>query len=469
MPETAISLIKGDKVSSKTDYRDALPVNMTAVSRAILGANGYMLSHPGLTLHGTGSGVDRGGYWNERQARHFRVSGTRLLDVDAIGSTTDLGEITGSERVAMAQSFNSQGFVSDGRFWRYDGSSLTEVTDTNLGNPIDITWINGYYFFTDGEFLFHTDIDDETSIDPLKFATSEFSPDPTLAVDRTSDNQVVAFNRYSTEYFVDQATDNFAFRRIEGKVIKCGVVGTHCETEIQGRFFIMGGGREEDVSIHALSAGTYQSIATREVDKLIAQYTEADLASAVLESRSQDQDQFLMVRLPNETLLCNIGLLQTLGKEYSWTIIKTGVIVDLKWRGVNGVYDPRIPAWVYGDNQNANIGILDNEVATQYGDHVETILYTPLIRLDGASIDKFEIDTIPGHQVDVSDVKAGISLTYDGLTYGQEWFALYGQPSSFNARFIQRRLGYVPDYFGAKIRTVSKERLSFGFLRLSYG
>lgn len=54
MPELKVNLIKGDRVSTKTDYRDALPVNMYAVQREILGANGYLLNYPGLTQLGTG-------------------------------------------------------------------------------------------------------------------------------------------------------------------------------------------------------------------------------------------------------------------------------------------------------------------------------------------------------------------------------------------------------------------------------
>ena len=54
MPEAIISLIKGDKTEINTDYRDALPVNMYAVSRDILGAQGYMLCYPGLSTFATG-------------------------------------------------------------------------------------------------------------------------------------------------------------------------------------------------------------------------------------------------------------------------------------------------------------------------------------------------------------------------------------------------------------------------------
>ena len=60
MPEQTINFIKGDKHGSETDYRDALPVNMSGVVRPMFGAAGYMLQQPGLTQYATGSGVDRG-------------------------------------------------------------------------------------------------------------------------------------------------------------------------------------------------------------------------------------------------------------------------------------------------------------------------------------------------------------------------------------------------------------------------
>ena len=75
MPVTNLPIIKGDRTVDNADYRDALPVNYTAIAKEILGASGYLMSHDGLTLLGTGLGLDRAGYWNERQSIHFRVSG----------------------------------------------------------------------------------------------------------------------------------------------------------------------------------------------------------------------------------------------------------------------------------------------------------------------------------------------------------------------------------------------------------
>ena len=463
-----LPLMKGNKVVDNADYRDALPVNLTIVVEPIRGAQGYLLSHAGLTAHATGLGLDRGGYWNERQGKHFRVSGENLISVSTAGSINNIGEITGLDRASMTHSFNTQAIVADGKMWLYNGATLNQVTDNDLGNPIDITWIDGYYFLTDGEYIYHTDILDESSIDPLKFATSEFSPDPTLAVDKTSDNQVIVFNRYSTEYFANTANDNFAFTRIQSKAVKCGVVGTGCETEMEGIFYVMGGGREESVSIHYISAGTYQSIASRSVDQIIASYSEDELQDAVLETRVTERDKFIIVRLPNHTLLYNKSVADIYGNAQAWTTVKSEITNDGPWRGVNGVSVPNV-GWVYGDLNTTKIGVLDSSVATQYGEQVETIMYTPLVDMDDASINELEIDILPGHQVSSEDTISFISLTYDGLTFGKEWSLSYGVKGNYINRFIANRLGYIRDFVGFKVRTVSSGRVAFSRCSLDYG
>lgn len=465
---TLLNLIRGDSIGVETDYRDNLPVNMTAVAHAVRGAKGYMISHRGLTQLGTGSGRDRGGIWNERMSSHYRVSGGRLLDVAVDGATTELGTITGTKRVSLTYSFNTQAIVADGKMWLLDGTTLTQVTDPDLGNPIDITWIDGYYLLTDGENIYHTDINDETSIDPLKFSTAEFSPDPTLAVDKTSDNQWIVFGRYSIEYFENVASTNFAWRRIPGKALKAGVVGTHCETELEGTFYILGGGEEESPSVHQISAGRYTSIATREVDKVVATYTETELADAVLETRSEDKDRFILVRLPRDTLLFNATIAAVFGIEFAWTIVSTGLSGG-PWRAANGVYDPRSSKWVYGDVTDNTIGELDDSTGAQYGERVESILYTPLANLESASIDEIELDTIPGHQAVREEVTAAVSLTYDGVTFGKEFWLRYGEQFEYNQRFIAYRLGYVRNFVGLKFRIAARERLAFSLCRIEYG
>lgn len=145
MPEMLIDLIKGDKVGSETDYRDALPENMYAVTRPMMGAAGYMLQHPGLTEYGTGVGPDRGGVWNERLQNHFRVNGSQFLVVNEDGSNTRYGNIPETGPAAMPYSFNSQAIVAGGNYYLFDFNvGFRQVTDPDVGSPIDGVFIDGY-------------------------------------------------------------------------------------------------------------------------------------------------------------------------------------------------------------------------------------------------------------------------------------------------------------------------------------
>lgn len=464
-----LQLLKGDKVDDKTDYRDALPVNVSGVVRPILGASGYMLQQPGLTQYSTGSGIDRGGVWNERLGLHFRVSGTDLITVAEDGTVAVLGTIPGTGTASLPYSFNTQAVISDGRYFLYDPTNgFREVTGAAVGDPFDGVWVDGYYFFTDGEFIYHTDLNDEEVIDPLKFATSEFSPDPSLAVGLTTDNKVIVFNRYTTEYFVNQATANFAFQRLSSRSVKVGVVGPHAKCEVAGNWFVIGNEKGADVSVFQIGVGSATEIASREVIKLINQYDEDELFTAVLEERTYEEIKYLIVHLPNETLLFNFQIAAMAGKDQAWSILKTDVAGDVTWRAKFGVFDPRRAQWVYGDKEDATIGYLDSSSALHYGEIAECIMYTPFVYLEDMSIDEMEIETIPGFTAD-SDATVFVSMTYNGVTWGLEYTMQYGLPGAYNQRFVARRFGYVRNWFAFKFRWASRSRMAFGLGKIHYG
>jgi len=465
MAEMAIDLLKGDKVGSEVDYRDYLPENMIAIMKPIHNAAGYMLQHQGLTKYGDGFGIDRGGIWNRREEDHYRVSGGSFVTLGSTGIPTVIGAISGTKTASLPYSFNTQGIITDGKFWLYSPlSGLNEVTDPDLGIPIDGVWVDGYYFLTDGDFVYHTDLANETAIDPLKFATAEFMPDKSLGVGKTPDNKVMVFGRETIEYFKNQANLNFAFTRIDTRAIKSGIVGTHCKVEIKDKWYILGGSKDEAISVHVVGVGSVQQVASREVDKIISQYAEIDLADVVLEARKEHAYSFLVVHLPNETLLLNITLMEKMGTEQAWSIIKSDVNGNTQWRAKHGVYEPRLGRWVYGDKQDKTIGLLDETVSTHYGNVVEWVLNTPFIHLETMSIDELEI---PGFTV-TKDATVAISLTTNGVIPSQEHWLDYGGPSKYNARFIAYMLGYVDDWFAIKLRGASRSRMAFSKATLKF-
>lgn len=462
-----LPLIKGER-QSKVEYRDNLPVNFTAVARQTKGSAGYLLTHDGLTEFAEVNGVARGGVFNERFNEHYRVSGNVFESVSADGAVNPIGVIAGDSTCSFANSFNTQSILSDGRWYLWDNATLTQVLDPELGVPIDHDWFRGIYVFTDGESLYHTDIVNEASISPLKYSSSEFAADPIVGVARNDQNQILAFNRYSTEFFFfnpNAAPGTSVLQVISGKAVKSGIVGTHCKAELDGIFFVLGGRKEDSPSVHAVSGGLYTSVATREIDELIGEYTEQELSGVVMESRVVKRDKFVIVHLPNETLLYNHTIAQQLGVSQAWTILKTGVEVDEPWRAKFGVFDPRNAKWIYGDIKENKLGYLNREVAQQYDDQVEQILYSPIVPVKQGSVNDFEIETIPGYSN--SKVTCSFSMSYDGVTYGQEYFNAISTPDNYNTRYIARRLGFVSDDFNFKFRVVSKDKVAFSGLKVN--
>ncbi len=467
MPITPIPLLKGDTRGIEADWRDALPVNMYPVLKPLLGAQGYMHPYPGLSEFATGSGIDRGGFYNDRQGNHFRVSGKKFISVSSTGVVTDLGAISGTDQAAMPYSFNTQAVIADGNYYLYDPSGgFRQVTDPDLGNPIDAVWADGVYFFTDGESLYHTELNDEESIEPLDFGSAEFMPDGILGVAKTQDNKVMVFGRYTLEYFVfnTNATD-FLFTRVETRAQKIGIVATHAKTAAGDDWYVVGNRRDESLAVHAISIGAARKVSTREIDKILEKYTEPELADIRVETRIEKDSTFILVHLPNECLSYNITI-------DAWSILETGIRkAATPHRSINGVRDQRTNKWYYGDKQDSRIGELDNTRFTQYDDEPQGWeLYSPFLRLETQSLNSIEIDTLPGDGVsDEDDATVFLSLTYDGKTYGTETIMDYGSRYDYDKRFIKRLLGYVREWVGFKYRGATRSRMSFGLFRLDHG
>jgi len=474
MADLAITFIKGDTSGSETDYRDLLPTNMTGIVRPEFGADGYMLETPGLTEFGAGDGIDRGGVWNERLQNHFRVSGNQFIEVNAAGSKTDLGSILGADTATLKgfYSFETQGIIADEKFFLFDPvGGFRQVTDPDVKLPIDGVWIDGYYCLTDGEFLYHTEIvagtPVEDSIAPLALATAEFSPDPTLGVGKTVDNKWIVFNRYSIEFLRNVGGTTFAFQRLDARALKIGLVATHAKAEMKDVWYFMGGRKDEAISVHAMGGGGSQRIASREVEKLIAQYSELELEDVVMETYEMSAYSYLILHLPRETLLFNETLSQTVGSEYAWSLLTTG-LAQGTWIAKHGVFEPRVNEWIYGDKTDDKLAFLDENSAEQYGEIQEWYLNTPFIYLEAQSIDEFGIEILPGFTT-TKDATVFISTTADGVFYGQEKTMDYGGPSSYMNRFITYRLCYVRDWFSIRLRGASRSRMVFSRAWIKHG
>lgn len=448
-----LPLIKGTRVDQEAEWRDSIPVNMIAFAQSVGSWTGYLRTLDGLKLFAEAAGIDRGGLWSDRFKQHFRVSGDRFVAVSQFGDVSDVGgvSIPGSNLVQFANSFNSVAFVADGDYWRWDGSTLTNVTKPlGAGNFIDMTWIDGYYIFADSENLWNTTLADEAAFNPNERAGSDFAPDEIVAVDKTTDNKLIVFNRYSTERFYNNAGAQFPFARIPNAAIPIGIVGTNAKAAIgDGAWAVFGGSKEYSPSFYILT-NSYQNISTKEIDSIIDTYSDFELANISIEFRDTRDQSLAICHLPRHTLVYDISLSRTLGENiwYEW---RSG---DSPWRAINGVYDPRnvdnaASSWIYGDQQDGRLGKLDTTICTQYGEALRWSARTPLIQV-GGMIKEIEVVTAPGHQSSDTD-QYFVSATKDGALFGPAVPIARGARGDYQRRIIARRLGDYPNWFGLRV------------------
>lgn len=475
----AYTLVKGDTVDqTKVDYRDALAVNMYAIPRNTLGSAGYMQQIHGLTQLGTSSGVSRGGLWvsNPDFEGHYRVQGTDFVEVSETGTTTVLGTVTGTEDVTMTFTFNNVVITNNGNLYYYNPTDgFRQITDDSaagsiVGSPTSATYVSSIVMLVNGNRIQHSAFSPEVQgiSGEEYYATDadtipEFTPDELLAVRQAENDECIVFKKLSSEHFVLTGGTGFAFQPLNQKATRQGVSGNRAMALLNGRWFVLGRRNESAPSCYIYQQGQSQKIASREIEIILSKYSDDDLESVTIDAFVEDDIEFVIFHLPNETLMFNATIAGTVGKNSAWTLLKSDAQGDTTYRAKDFVFDPRIGKFVVGDKFNGTIGIFDDSVSTHYGDIAEWILYSPLVKLETGSMDKLEIETIAGITDSSDDATVHLSVTQDlGRTYPQERQMTYGAQYDYWQRFILYRAGYVRDTVGFRWRGASRSRMAFG-------
>jgi hypothetical protein len=275
-----IPILDGIFTDSSPNFRTSYPVNLVPVPKSTGISEGYLRPADGIVKTGDGPGANRGGLnWN---GALYRVMGTKLVIVAENGTVTTIGDVGTGGRVTMTYSFDYLAIASGGRLYLYDGSSLAQVTDSDLGVALTVVWVDGYFMTTDGEFLVITELNNPFAVDPLKYGSSEADPDPVKALLKLR-NEIYALNRHTIEVFDNLGTTGFPFQRITGAQIQKGALGTHTCCVFTEAIAFMGSGTNESISVYLGANGSASKIATREIEEILAGYTEDQLSTSFMQ------------------------------------------------------------------------------------------------------------------------------------------------------------------------------------------
>lgn len=452
-----IPILNGIYTNQSSDIRTSYPRNLVPVPKSNGVSNGYLRPAPGIVEFGVGPGVDRGGInWN---GVCYRVMGTKLVRIDSGGAYTEIGDVGGTTQVTMDYSFTHLSIASNGNLFLYNGTTLQQVTDPDLGYVVDDVWVDGYFMTTDGTFLVVTELNDPFSVNPLKYGSSEADPDPIRGLIKIK-NEVYALNRYTVEIFDNIGGDFFPFQRIEGAQIEKGVIGTHACCNFMEQLAFVGSGFNEAPSVYFGVNGQAIKIATREIDQILQQYTEGQLESCVCESVVDKAHQNLMIHLPDQTLVYDGPASQVVG-EPIWYTLSSSLVGNSTYKARNMVwcYDK----WLVGNPTSAQHGYMTDTLASHYGELVGYEFGTTMLYNEGRGVLLHDIELVclPGRSVLGDNSTIWTQYSLDGVSWSQERAISCGAQGQTEKRLVWFQNGTMRNYRMQRFRGTSDAMVSF--------
>lgn len=475
-----IPLLNGIYTDLAADFRSSYPRNMVPVPKDTGIAKGYLRSAGGVAPYSVFvrfpptissiTGPDRGAIaWNGVQ---YRVLGTLFCRVNDDNTLDVIAEIAGSSgQVTLDYSFDRLGIASGGNLYYWDGTTLTQVVDPDLGTVIDMVWLGGYFVFTDGTSIGVTDLTDPASVNPLKYGSSEFDPDPVKSVMKLR-NELYALNRFTVQVFENVGGTGFPFELIPGALITRGIIGTHAVDVLAGALAFVGSGRNEQPSVWYAGNGETQKIATREIEVLLSSFTEEQLADVVCETREHDGHAHFYIHLPTITAVYDLAASQATG-EPVWFYLSSSVTADGAYNFRNFVF--AYDRWFCGSTSATfQLGVVDESRTAQPG--VPTVGWqfdTQLLYNEGRGfiLHDLELVTLGGRPSAVpaenfTDWQVAVQYTLDGLTWSQKRFVSIGKAGEYLKRVQWRRLAAARGRNWIGFRFSGQQQVPIGFARL---
>lgn len=452
-----IPILNGIYTDNGPDLRTSYPVNMVPVPKGNGISEGYLRPADGIVANGTGPGIDRGGI--EWQGTCYRVMGTKLVTVSEFGTVTTLGDVGGTGLVTFDYSFDRLAIASGGSLFYWNGSTLTQVTDADLGTVLDVVWVDGYFMTTDGQFLVVTELSDPTQVNPLKYGSSEADPDPVVALLKVR-NEVYALNRHTIEVFDNVGGDFFPFQRIDGAQVQKGAIGTQACCVFLEQVAFVGSARNEAPGVYLAANSQANKISTQEIDDILLTYSEATLEGIKLEARNDRNHRNLYIHLPDRTLVFDGTATEALGQPV-WSVLTSAIDGFSQYRARNFVW--AYNRWLVGDPESSAVGYMDDAISTHYGQAVRwefgtTILYNGG---KGVIINDLELVALTGRVALASNPQISTSYSVDGQTWSQPKYISAGTIGDRLKRLVWFQQGHMRNWRIQRFQGDSSAHIAF--------
>lgn len=421
-------------------------------------SDGQLFGSPGIRLIADSGGgvadINRG--MHDFAGVAYVVNGTNLYRLDRsfpAGVETFalviLGSIEGSGRVSMADNGTQlMILVPGGKGYIYSiAGGLVEITDADFrasGNPQYVVFIDGYFACsTDTKAWIVSNLNNGLAWDALDFGTAESDPDIIVAP-IVHGNQIFLTGSETTEGFQNIGGAGFPFQRSNVFLDK-GCYAPFSLISTNQRFFMIGGGKNEQAAVWAYQGGQYRKVSTIAIDNVLNDYSDAELTASFSLAWAKRGQYFVAFSFPDRTFVYNMTT-ETWHEQKSSIANDDGDYIQQRWR-VNSL----VSSYGYiivGDAHDGRIGILDTDEYQEYGINIIRVFSTQPLFNQGLSfrIPMIELTLESGVGNGVANPLVSMAISEDAKRFDYERSRAIGAIGRFGQRCIWYKNGRVPRF-----------------------
>lgn len=263
---------------------------------------GWLQRAPGLRkLASIGDGPIRGLWaFNGSATTAFVVSGEKLFKINQNWTATEIGIVTGTAPVSMADNGTQLFIAANGPSYIYNNSTnvFSQITDPDFPGAVTVGYLDGYFVFNEpnSQKIWVTSLLNGAAIDPLDFASAEGSPDGVVGI-IIDHREVWVMGTNSTEVWYDAGLADFPLARIQGAFNELGCIAPLSLAKMDNTIYWLGQDARGRGMVYRANGYIGQRVSTHAIEWQLQQYD--DLTDAVAYTYQQDGHNFYVLNLPS--------------------------------------------------------------------------------------------------------------------------------------------------------------------------
>lgn len=390
---------------------------------------------PGLKLFSSPVNGSIRGMWTMAKVL-YAVSGEALFSIDSSGTATNLGTISGTSQVGMADDGSNLVIVNGVKGYVYNGSTLAEITDTDFVPASKVYFLDTYFILqrTDTQQFFISESGSATSYLATDFATKEAQPGDIVAV-HVANRDVYLRGAKTSETWRNTGNPDFPFERQEGTFQERGALGLHSPIEMDNATFFLG----DDRVVYSQAAYQAERISHHAIETWLTAQSQSDIDAANGMTITHEGHYWYILTFPKGTWVYDATTSKAMG-SFEWFQLRSWERENWRVKAVQTAYGKTY----CGDDQGL-IYELDPDTLNENGQRQIKRRVTPYYHNDRkpVSFHRLELGFEQGvATAAVPNPQVFLEISRDwGRTWSSRRARSLGQAGQYTQKAVWRRNG----------------------------